>query len=303
MNRSPVKNKDLTTLSLILGAVLISFSGIWVKTAQVSPTSAAFYRVFFGGIILLIVAFCKGELKQRKPSNLWLVLLCGFLFALDLFFYHTSIRYVGPGLATILSNFEVIILAAVGILCFKEKLRLAFLLSAPLAFLGLFLIVGLRLGQMDAAYRMGIYCGLATAVCYGGYILSLRKLQSDQAGLSMFYVLMLVSLVSSAFLGMGILGGGDTFRIPDLRTFLSLSALGLFSQSAGWILIANALPRMRASLSGLILLLQPALAFIWDVFFFQRPTRWINWIGVAIVLAAIYLGTVKPSNSQKGKTG
>jgi drug/metabolite transporter (DMT)-like permease len=63
------------------------------------------------------------------------------------------------------------------------------------------------------------------------------------------------------------------------------------------MLIANALPAMLASLSGFILLLQPALEFVWDVAIFQRPTSLTNWIGVCIVLFAIYFGSVKPSQS------
>ena len=283
-------------ISLLLGAVMISFSGIWVKTAHVTPASVAFYRVFFGGIILLMATFVRGEIKQKKRPNPWLIILCGLFFALDLLFYHLSIRYVGPGLGTILGNFEVFILAAIGILFLKERVRAAFLFSIPLAFLGLLLIVGLDWGQRGPLYRVGIYCGLVTAVCYAGFILTLRKLQSKQTGSSIFYVLMLVSFMSAVFLGMEILRAGDTFSIPDLQTFLALGALGLFSQSIGWILIANALPKIRASLSGVILLLQPALAFLWDVLFFHRPTRWVNWTGVIIVLIAIYLGTVKSSD-------
>ena len=42
---------------------------------------------------------------------------------------------------------------------------------------------------------------------------------------------------------------------------------------------------------------QPSLAFVWDVLLFQRPTSLMNWVGVSIVLFAIYLGSVKPSQS------
>ena len=63
----------------------------------------------------------------------------------------------------------------------------------------------------------------------------------------------------------------------------------------GWFLIASALPKIRASFSGLILLLQPALAFVWEVLFFQRPTSLVNWLGVLIALAAIYLGMARKS--------
>ncbi len=285
----------LAALGLLSGAVMISFSGVWVKLAHVTPTSAAFYRVFLGSIILLMAVLGKGELKPKKTPKIWLVVLCGFFFAMDLFFFHIGIRYVGPGLGTILPNFEVFILAAIGIFFFKEKVRVAYLLSIPMAFFGLFMIVGIHWEKMDPLYRIGVYCGLATAVCYAGFILSLRKLQSDQAGLSIFYVLMVVSMASAAFLAVEIWRAADTFKIPDLQSLLALAALGLFSQSIGWILIANALPKIRASLSGLILLLQPALAFIWDVLFFHRPTTWINWTGVLIALVAIYLGTAKSS--------
>jgi drug/metabolite transporter (DMT)-like permease len=51
-------------------------------------------------------------------------------------------------------------------------------------------------------------------------------------------------------------------------------------------------------LSGFILLLQPALAFVWDVLLFQRPTSLVNWAGVFIVLVAIYLGSVRPTQAE-----
>ena len=125
---------------------------------------------------------------------------------------------------------------------------------------------------------------------YATFILTLRRLQAEQAGISFFYVLMVVTFTSAIFLSVEVIHNNDSFRIPDLQSFFALAALGLFSQSIGWILISNALPQIRASLSGLILLLQPALAFVWDVLFFQRPTTLVNWIGVLIALAAIYLG-------------
>jgi len=285
-------------LGLLSGAVMISFSGVWVKISHVSPTVSAFYRVFFGSIFLLTAVLGKGEIKSEKIPDFLMAAGCGLAFALDLYFFHISIRYVGPGLGTILPNFEVFILAAVGIVFFREKVRLAFLLSIPMAFFGLFLIIGLHWGRMDPSYRLGVYCGLITAVCYAGFILSLQKLQSDQVGSSIFYSLMMASLASSAFLAIEIVRAGDTFRIPDLQSLVALACLGLFSQCIGWILIANALPKIRASLSGLILLLQPALAFIWDVLLFHRPTVWMNWIGVGIVLVAIYMGTVYKNRAE-----
>lgn len=282
---------------LVIGAVMISFSGVWVELSHVTPTASAFYRVFFGGIILLSAALLRREMVWHSGRHLLLSLTCGLFFAVDLLFYHYSVIYVGPGLGTILPNFQVFILAMTGIFFFGEKVRLLFLISIPLAVIGLFLIVGIDWGQLDQLNKIGVYFGLGAAVFYAAFLLSLRKLQSGQAGLSFFYVLTMVSMVSSAFLALEIFHNGDTFNIPDLQSFFALAALGLFSQTIGWMLIANALPAVLASLSGFILLLQPALAFIWDVLIFQRPTSLINWVGVSIVLFAIYFGSVKPSRS------
>ena len=67
-------------------------------------------------------------------------------------------------------------------------------------------------------------------------------------------------------------------------------AYALFSQVIGWVLITHSLPRVRASLAGLLLLLQPALAFVWDILFFSKETTALNLIGAAVTLTAIYIG-------------
>lgn len=295
LNAFNSRSSHIAILTLIAGAVMISFSGVWVKLSHVTPTASAFYRVFFGGIILLAAASSRHELQWRGGRHLLLGLTCGVFFALDLCLYHFSIHYIGPGLGTILPNFQVFILAAIGVFFLGEKVRVLYVLSIPLAFLGLFMIIGIDWGHLGPLYKTGVYCGLAAAVCYAGFLLSLRKLQSDQIGVSVFYVLMMVSLSTAVLLAAEIYRTGDTFRIPDRQSFFALAALGLFSQAMGWILITNALPRIRASFSGLVLLLQPALAFVWDVLFFHRPTSLVNWIGVGVALAAIYLGTARSS--------
>jgi drug/metabolite transporter (DMT)-like permease len=283
-------------ICLLTGAVLISFSGVWVKISHVTPTVSAFYRVFFGGIILLALAAYRRELRWRGGLGLFLTIFCGAFFSLDLLLYHYSIQFVGPGLATILPNFQVFILAGIGVVFLKEKPGLTLLISIPLAIAGLLLIVGINWHAMDPLYKIGVYLGLSAAAAYSAFLISLRKLQSDHAGSSKFYVLMVVSLTTAGFLAVEVMRTGNSFRIPDIQSFLSLAALGLLSQVIGWMLITNALPHLRASLSGLILLLQPAMAFVWDVLFFSRPTTPANWLGVGVTLLAIYLGTISHRN-------
>ena len=70
------------------------------------------------------------------------------------------------------------------------------------------------------------------------------------------------------------------------------SVLGIFSTRITALLFgfSRALVVVEASRAGLILLLQPTLAFIWDVLFFARPTGVVDALGAGLALTAIYIG-------------
>ncbi|SDO62171.1 DMT family transporter [Desulforhopalus singaporensis] len=274
---------------VLLGAFLISFSAILVKLAQVSPTASGFYRVFFGAVFLFIGAKLQGARLRLEKDKFLLSVFCGLIFAFNLFFWHRSIMYIGPGLSTLISNFQVFFLAVIGFFFLGETLRLRFVAALPLAIGGLFLIVGTSWNELSPGYKTGIYLSLLTAVCYTIFLLTIRKIHTANNH-SHFLALLFVSVFCALFLGLKMIFSGDSFIIPDLNSLLCLAALGLFCQTVGWILIATAMPKIRASFTGLILLLQPTLSFVWDVLFFDRPTNLLNWTGVCITLSAIYMG-------------
>jgi hypothetical protein len=62
--------RNTAIVQLIAGAVMISFSGVWVKISHVTPTISAFYRVLFGGIFLLAAAWCANDYQFRSSFNL-----------------------------------------------------------------------------------------------------------------------------------------------------------------------------------------------------------------------------------------
>ncbi len=275
---------------LVIAAIVISFSGVFVKISHVSSTVSAFYRVLFGSLFLIFACFVRKEFTIRTLKNNFYAVICGLLFAIDLWAWHLSIQYIGPGLATILGNCQVFVLSLVGFLVFKETIGIKFIISLPLAFFGLFLLIGVDIDQLSPDYKTGIYLGIATAIFYSLFLLLLRKLQSNKEDFSLFYYLMMLSVACTVFLGGKIAITGESFVIPDGVTLLSLLSLGLFIQAMAWVGISNSLPKVNASHAGLILLLQPSLSFIWDVLFFDRQTGLAGWTGLLIVLIAIYLG-------------
>lgn len=275
-------------ISMLVGAVMISTSAPWVKVVDVGPTASAFYRMAIGGIGLILLCKLQGRACWAGLSYALRLVPVAVFFALDLYFWHRSILYIGPGLATILANFQVFVLALVGWLWFKERVGLSFLAGVLAAFAGIWMLVGVEWGALGEQYRLGVIFGLMTAVAYSAFILSMRHAQGREATLSPPANLGLMSLICAALLGGLTLLEGQSFSVPDARSWAALLAYGLLCQVVGWMLITRAMPRLPAALVGLFLLLQPALSMLWDIIFFARPTdRW-DLLGAALVLAGIY---------------
>ncbi|MEI6509773.1 MAG: DMT family transporter [bacterium] len=286
------RRRRMAMLQVTLGAMLISFSPVFVKLVQVGPATAAFYRMFFGGIILLVILLVRRERVSAGWGTLGLALLAGLFFALDLSLFHQSILYVGPGLSTLLGNCQVFFLAAFGILVYRERPGWLYLLSLPLAVVGIFLIVGGDWQGLSAQFKIGIWLSLGGAFCYATYLLLMGRPQARAGALSPLANLTIICWITIPILGGGSLLQGQSLAIPDLRTGGLLLAYAIGSQVIGWWLISHGLPALDASRAGLLLLLQPALAFLWDILFFQRPTTIVEGLGAALTIWAIYMGTM-----------
>ncbi len=280
-------------LRLFLGATLISLSPVWVKLVSVSPTVSGFYRVLIGGgALALYLLFTRRRLELSRRTMAVLMLSAVF-FALDLWFWHRSIGYVGPGLATLLGNFQVFFMMLAGAVFLLQRPHARQLIAVPLALGGLTLIVGLDWDALPADYRLGLVFGLLTALTYAGYLLTLREARARSAHRSAAREVAVVSLATAVLLGIAAATEGASLVIPTLADAGWLLSYGILSHCIGWLLIAGALPRVSATEAGLALLLQPTLSFVWDVLFFARAVTATEWVGAVIVLLAIYLGSRK----------
>lgn len=282
---------------LILGAFIISFSPLFVKLAAplgVGGDAAAFHRVFIGGLGLLLAALVSRE-PASKPWNMpragwgW-SLVCAAFFAGDLIAWHVSILYIGPGLATLFGNFQVFVLALWGIVFLREKPGLRFYAGILLAMGGLFAIVAPAWAAAGEQYHLGVFFGLLTGLLYAGFILALGRSMAVCGQGSQLAVMTANSLLCAALIAPVMLLRGESMALAPGMPLLYMAGYGLSSQLIGWVLISRGLRETRMSLAGLILLLQPTLAYVWDLAFFGRQAGAAELIGVAATLAGIGLG-------------
>lgn len=282
---------------LLLGAFIISFSPVFVKLAApygVGGDAAAFHRVLIGGVGLYLATLLSREPRSKVSamprSGWWWSLVCAAFFAADLLAWHLSILYIGPGLATLFGNFQVFILAVWGLLFLKEKPGLRFFLGLGLAMAGLFAIVAPAWASAGHDYQLGVIFGLMTGLFYAGFIIALGRSMLVCGEGSQLAVMTVNSLMTAAILLPVLLLRGESPALGLGMPLVLMAGYGITSQLMGWALISRGLRETRMSLAGLILLLQPVLAYVWDLTLFARPAGLAELLGVAATLTGIGLG-------------
>ena len=285
-------------LSMLAGAALIGTNAMMVRAAGTPPTVSAFWRMLFAGLMLVLLLRATGR-WQKMPRKVWLwALLPATAFACDLWLWHRSILLIGPGLATLLGNAQVFFMALAGVILYRERLGPRFIAGIVLAFIGLWLLLGSGWSALPLQYRWGVWLGLGTGVCYAIYNITLRRAQqhaheATQGPAPIEQVLAIASLGSAVLLGLMGWTEGAAFAIPSWQSLAILLTLALFGHCLSWVLISRAMRHLSVALIGLLLLLQPIIAFLLDVWLLQRPTTPREWAGLAVSLAGIFLAGLK----------
>lgn len=299
MNASALSPSAKGALYVLGGAICISFSPLFVRLDDVGPTAVAFYRLFWGCIALFLVAFVRRERLMPSRPLLGLMVLAAAFFTSDLACWHQSILYIGPGLATIVTNFQVFFLAIIGVLFLGERMGPRLAVSIPLAFIGLALLLEINLTQVPPHVLAGLVLGLCTASFYTGYILTLRRSQSLEGRLPAVANMAVISLFGVFFSALLCFVQGQSLIVPSLKSNLLLMAYGFGCQAFGWFLLSKGLPHLPASRAGLLMLIQPTLSFAWDVLFCGRPTGIVGYIGAILALLAIALGVTDKGSKKE----
>ena len=131
-------------LAALIGAMCISFSGIFYLYADVSPSTGT---VLPGALRSAAAPRWSRSAERRRYGPLpgrarRFAIIAGIFFAGDLMFWHHAIEYVGAGLATVLGNLQVLIVGVVAWLVFGERPSRATLLAVPVVLVGVVLISG-----------------------------------------------------------------------------------------------------------------------------------------------------------------
>lgn len=282
--------------AMILGALTIGLSPILTKSTTLAPSTISFYRFFFGSFSLLVYIFITKQrttLKEIKKA-LPFTIISGALFAIDLWFWHRSILYIGAGISTLLANTQIFYLILIGIIFYKEKPTLKFYFSIILTSFGLSLSSYHLLEiQNNDLILPGIIFGLLTGISYALVTTTLKKATLAFSNPQAFPILM-VTFFAAFFSFLICIISKQDLSLQGSNLFYMV-VYGAMIHVAGWILISFALQKIQVSLAGLVLLLQPITATILGILLFKEHASLIQFIGLGVSLMGIYQASKGPA--------
>lgn len=292
MERAPDRravNRPL--LAAVAGGVVISFSAIFFRLAAVEPVTGAFFRTAYALPVLAALRAAGRARDTRTGTERAGAVLAGLLLAADMTAWLTAVDLIGAGLATLVTNTQVVIVPLVSWLVLRERPHPTALGTMPVVLVGLALTTGL--GRPDAygtSPTLGVGLAALAAVFYSGYLIGFRRASRSLVPPSG----PLLDATVGATVGSGIIGAA-TGRLDLAWTWpghgwLLLSALA--SQVVGWLAIAYALPRLPATQTSFAILLQPTLTIVWGALIFSEHASALQWAGAGLVVASIAVVSV-----------
>ncbi len=273
---------------LVLGALMIAFSPIFVRISDVDPIMTAFYRMVLSFPFFLIFSSMSVIEKIKFPTfknQYFIFILAGIFFSLDLICWHWSITLTTVSKATFLSNLAPVVVIIFAFFILKEKFSKFFVIALIFSMGGMTLLLGESF-QFNKTEFLGDILGVLTAVWYGCYIVSISQLRKNYNSTSVMFI-------SGIFTALILILVSFTFEqqlVPQtLSSLIAIFLLAFICQFMGQSFITYALAFLPASSSSLTLLIQPIAATVLGYLFFQEKLTIIQFFGSLLILIGIYL--------------
>jgi len=283
--------------ALIIGAIAMAISPVFVRFAEVGPFASAFWRVTIALPLLLVWAWFEARNAGKALKQVLYydkaILLAGVFFAGDLIFWHLAILNTTIANATLLSCLAPVWVLLLSGLFIGEPVGRNAYIGLVLCLLGTAFLIGSSLA-IEPERLLGDIYGLITSVFFGLYFLAVRVARRNHGAGAMTFM---SAIITSGVLLIITLISGQGLLPATLYGLGALLALGLFSHSVGQGLLAVALGSLSAAFSSLVIFIEAvaAAAFAWLVFNEQLTLP--QMVGALLILYGIWVARPKPAKS------
>lgn len=268
---------------------LIPVFVIPVKESGFSLDKTLFYRFFISAMFLLAYLVRKKESLKVTPKDFLIMLILGLFYALSSEFLFLGYDYLSPGIAsTILFVYPVIVALAM-VMFFKETISKATVFSLILTILGVFV-----LSLKDATFSInfiGLSIALLSALFYALYIIIINKTNIPFSGMKItFYSL----LFSSLYYLIKVLWHQDELSI-DFYTLGNFTLFAFVTTVVSISTLVYAIQMIGSTPTSIMGALEPVVAVLVSVLFFQEPFTIGLFLGVMFIIIGVILNIISES--------
>lgn len=269
---------------LVLGAVWLAFTPIFMRLSGVDPAAAGFWRLTFAlPFLALPLAIPASRAGLGRPT---LALLgAGVFFALDLGFWHTGVKLTSVANATTLGNLSQVFVVIGAWILFRERPKGLFLAGLALALAGVWTMATAKGGAGGIDPLTGDLMSIAGAFWYGCYFLTVRH---ARAGVSATGVMLWTSLIGAPLLLIAALAMGEKIIPTTPGGWAACVGMGLV-HFLGQGAVAWALGRLPAATAAVVILLQPVIAAVLGLVLFAEGLGAFQIVGGLMALAGVVL--------------
>ena len=248
--------------------------------------SVLFYRFGLSAVVGGVYLLLRRTDLRVTLKEFGTMFLLGGAYASTSLFLTTSYLYIPSGVATTIHFLYPVLVTAIMIVFFKDKISLSVIIATVLAIGGVYLLSSGE-GQGRISLK-GLFMVLSTVVTYAIYIVGVNKsCIRHMEGLKMtFYMLFCCTII----FGVNILVKGQGLdMMPSANAVVHIFLLSLIPTLVSDLTLILAIQHVGSTTAAILGCMEPLTAVSMGVLFLEERFGIGQILGVVIVLVAVFI--------------
>lgn len=250
--------------------------GVFVLWSGLPALDVAFYRCLIGAFFISLWLIHSKE-KIYFNKNTAKVILAGICLVLNWVLLFKSFRVSNITIGNMSYYLQPVILIILGMLIYQEKINLKQWLFILITLGGLLLTIDIH-NLHSQNILLGVFYALFAALFYSLLTLLMRQVEMN------YFKVIFIQLI----IGVIILFPFVHFHKLGITAVICVGIIGFIHTLFAYSLYYEAIKTASFTEIAVISYLDPIVAIITDVFFFNRQLNFSQIAGVGITFAAIY---------------
>lgn len=283
---------------IFLNFLLIGFlggtTGSLIKYAAIELPPVLLITLRFALSLLILLPFVL-KFKIKVAKDKWkLMLISGLFFAANNFLFTIGVKHTSAIMSQLIYVPTSLIVAILGYIFLKEKLRANQILGLFITFVGMGLLAFGSLKTNDIKSFGEPFGNLMISIglfSWSAFLVLSRKLSQDHSPLSVSFLNFATVLLFSLFL-LPVESANTTVQLSELKqgTIIALVAAGF--TSAGFVyFFQNFVKRTSAFISSFFVYINPIVATVWGYFLFGEKLTPALGASSFLVFTGVFLAT------------